>query len=72
MVRRVLDLRAGQRPPREGDDAGLQRLIVSNASRDEIDAHLTARGLRSLRHDGFERVIAGDTTVEEVLRVANS
>ncbi len=52
-------------------DAELQRLIVSDPSRDELDAYLTARDYRSMRDDGLTRALEGATTVEEVLRVVN-
>ena len=29
----------------------------------------TAKGMKLLRHDGAERIVAGHTTVEELLRV---
>jgi len=53
-------------------DAGLQKLIVSNPSRDELDAHLREREIRTIVQDGIERVMAGETAIEEVLRVLNS
>ena len=52
-------------------DPDLQRLIVSNPSRDELDAYLAERGYRSMRDDGLERAMKGESTVEEVLRVVN-
>ena len=52
-------------------DSELQRLIVSNPSRDELDTYLSAAGHRSIKADGLERAMKGDSTVEEVLRVVN-
>jgi type IV pilus assembly protein PilB len=52
-------------------DADLQRMIVSNPSRDELDAYLAARHHRSMREDGLERAMRGESTIEEVLRVVN-
>ena len=52
-------------------DPDLQRLIVGNPSRDELDAYLEAKGHRSMRADGLERAMQGESTVEEVLRVVN-
>ena len=52
-------------------DAELQRLIVSNPSRDELDEYLQSRDHRSMRADGLERALQGESTVEEVLRVVN-
>ncbi len=51
-------------------DSALQRLIVSNPSRDALDAHVREHGLATLLHHGIERAVAGETTVEEVLREA--
>ena len=53
-------------------DAALQRLIVSNPSRDELDAHLAGHGFASLRDDGWARAREGRTSVEEILRVIQS
>jgi len=50
----------------------LQRLIVSNPSRSELDAYMQGRGVKTLLSDGIERAIAGQTTVEEALRVVSS
>jgi type IV pilus assembly protein PilB len=50
-------------------DADLQRLIVSNPSRDELDAYLASRGITSLFADGIERAKRQLTTVEEIGRV---
>jgi type IV pilus assembly protein PilB len=52
-------------------DTELQRLIVSNPARDELDAYLKARKHRSIRDDGLARAIKGESTVEEILRVVN-
>ena len=49
-------------------DAELQRLIVSNPSRDSLDAHMRERGVKTLRDDGVERAMKGETTLEEVFR----
>ena len=52
-------------------DPDLQRLIVSNPSRRELDAFLKQQDHASLEKDGFQRALEGGTTVEEVLRVVN-
>ncbi len=52
-------------------DSDLQRLIVSNPSRDELDAYLAGLDHRSMRDDGLERAMRGESTVEEILRVVN-
>ncbi len=53
-------------------DPGLQRLIVANASRSDLDEYLAARGIQTLLQDGVDRALAGETTVEEAVRVVNS
>lgn len=53
-------------------DPELQRLIVSNPSKDEIDEFLAGREFPSLYDDGLERVLSGQTTVEEVARVVSA
>ncbi len=52
-------------------DAELQRLIVENPSRDQLDDFLTRNDFRSIRSDGIARALRGSTTIEEVLRVVN-
>jgi type IV pilus assembly protein PilB len=50
----------------------LQRLIVANASRDELTEYLQQHKIELLFDDGMDRVLEGRTTVEEILRVVNS
>jgi len=50
----------------------LQRLIVANASRDELTGYMTDHNIKLLFDDGMERVRNGKTTVEEIWRVVNS
>ncbi len=52
-------------------DAALQRLIMSNPSRDELTDYVQKRGLQTLFDDGLLRVRQGQTTIEEVNRVVN-
>lgn len=47
----------------------IERLIVSSASADDIRAVAINEGMRTLRQDGFAKVLLGDTSIEEVLRV---
>ncbi|HWZ60215.1 MAG TPA: GspE/PulE family protein [Gemmatimonadaceae bacterium] len=44
--------------------------IAANASRTELLALARAEGMRSLMADGWTKVVAGETTIEEVWRVA--
>ncbi|MEM7411292.1 MAG: ATPase, T2SS/T4P/T4SS family [Myxococcota bacterium] len=53
------------------DDA-LQRLILENPTRTELDAYRDEHQVTTLQRDGIQRAIEGETTVEEVLRVVNT
>ena len=46
----------------------LRPLIVERASIGQLRAQAVAEGMRTLRQDGVEKVIAGVTTVEEMMR----
>lgn len=50
-------------------DDGLRRLIAKDAELDELAAYAAAAGVASLRQDGLAKAAAGETTLEEVLRV---
>ncbi len=50
-------------------DGDLQRLIVSNPRKDELDEFLKGRNFQTLLDDGMDRVRAQQTTIEEVGRV---
>ena len=50
----------------------LRRLILEQASADEMRVHARKEGMRTLREDGLEKIKDGDTSVPEVLRVAGS
>jgi type II secretory ATPase GspE/PulE/Tfp pilus assembly ATPase PilB-like protein len=47
----------------------LRELILKHASADAIKTAATAKGMRTLRDDGWLKVREGTTTVAEVLRV---
>lgn len=47
----------------------LERMTVENASTDELKAQAVAEGMKTLRDDGFEKVLLGLTSIEEVMRV---
>jgi type II secretory ATPase GspE/PulE/Tfp pilus assembly ATPase PilB-like protein len=47
----------------------VRRLILRRASAGDIRAQALREGMLSLRQDGWRHVLAGRTTVEEVLRV---
>ncbi len=50
-------------------DAELCSMIIRRTSTQEIKEYAVGRGMRTLRDDGLEKVFAGVTTLEEVLRV---
>jgi len=47
-----------------------RRLIHDRASEAELLAHARANGMKGLREDGIRWVQAGETSLEEVLRVS--
>ena len=53
-------------------DTDLQRLIIANASRDELTEYLRQHEVRLLFDDGIDRVLESKTTLEEIWRVVNS
>jgi type IV pilus assembly protein PilB len=50
----------------------LQRMIVANASKDQLAAHVAATGHHDLYADGMARAFDGHTTPEEIARVVHS
>jgi type IV pilus assembly protein PilB len=50
----------------------LQRLIIANASRDELTDYLNQHEIKLLFDDGIDRVRQGQTTIEEIWRAVNS
>ena len=47
----------------------IERMIVRNATADELRAQALKEGMRTLRQDGFDKVVHGLTSIEEILRV---
>jgi len=47
----------------------LQNMLMNKASTQEIKQAAIAAGMKTLRDDGLEKILAGVTTIEEVLRV---
>jgi len=43
--------------------------VMKNADASTIRRACSAKGMKLLRQDGVERVLAGQTTIEELLRV---
>ena len=52
-------------------DEALQRLIVSEPSRDELSDYLKRQGVKNMFHDGLHRVREHKTTIEELARVTS-
>src|SRR5262245_13691851 len=52
----------------EPDDE-IRRMIVGNETSNIIASHARKQGMKTLREDGLEKVLAGVTTLDEVLRV---
>jgi len=52
-------------------DSALQSLMNASPSREEIEAYIKHNGLQTLTDDGFQRVIMGQTTIEEIARSVN-
>jgi general secretion pathway protein E len=50
-------------------DDGVRKLVMEKADGAMIRRACTGGGMKLLRHDGAERVLAGQTTIEELLRV---
>jgi len=50
-------------------DAGLHHIIMNRPTIEAVRKHLSAKGNRSLRASGYQKVIEGLTTIEEVQRV---
>jgi len=51
---------------------GMRSLIVEKATGSQLKARAIADGMLTLRHDGWRRVMRGQTTIEEVVRVTQS
>lgn len=49
----------------------VEELIVKRCSSAEIEKVARSKGMRSLFEDGFDKMLAGATTLEELLRVAS-
>ena len=50
----------------------LRKLILDNASADQLREAARQEGMRSLREDGLDKIRAGTTSVAEVLRVTGA
>ncbi len=52
-------------------DEGLQTLILKNPSIDALKSHLGKKGYFTLQDSGYQKVLEGFTTIEEVKRVSS-
>lgn len=52
-----------------GNNQAIQRLIMSNATSDQIQEQAIKDGMLTMQSDGLIKALRGNTTVEEVLRV---
>jgi len=51
---------------------GVRQLIQQGARAEQIQQHAMGEGMRTLRQDGIEKVLAGVTTIEEVRATSNA
>jgi type II secretory ATPase GspE/PulE/Tfp pilus assembly ATPase PilB-like protein len=49
----------------------IRRLIQTGARAEQLQHTALAEGMRTLRQDGIEKVLAGITTIEEVRATSN-
>lgn len=51
-------------------ERGIKQLVLKKASADDIKAAAIAAGMRTMRQDGWDKVLKGMTTIDEILRVS--
>lgn len=51
-------------------DEKIKEMVVRRSSADKIKEYAISQGMRGLQKDGFEKVKQGETSLEEVIRVA--
>ena len=49
-------------------DQGIRDLVMTHSTSDEVERKAVEKGMTTLRQDGLEKIKAGVTTIEEVLR----
>ena len=49
---------------------GLRELITEKASGEKLKALAAQEGMTTMQYDGFQKVLAGETTINEIMRVA--
>ena len=50
----------------------LRKLIMQKKDGGELKQNAISEGMETLRQDGWRRVVKGDTTIEEVVRVTQT
>jgi type IV pilus assembly protein PilB len=55
-----------------GNNEAIQKLIVSNATSENLEAQAIKDGMVTMQIDGFIKALRGQTTIEEILRVTTS
>jgi general secretion pathway protein E len=50
-------------------DDDIRALVMRNSDAATLRRHCTSHGMKLLRQDGADRVLAGDTSIEELLRI---
>ena len=48
--------------------SSIRKMIIENATSDEIEAQAIKEGMSSLRDEGIKKILAGETTIDEVAR----
>jgi type II secretory ATPase GspE/PulE/Tfp pilus assembly ATPase PilB-like protein len=51
------------------NNEAVQRLIVNNATSEDLQAQAIKDGMVTMQLDGFIKALRGQTTIEEILRV---
>ncbi|WP_245249636.1 GspE/PulE family protein [Vagococcus allomyrinae] len=49
--------------------AEMRRMVTNQATNDELFGYVKQQNMKFIVHDGIDKIIAGDTTVEELLKV---
>jgi general secretion pathway protein E/type IV pilus assembly protein PilB len=47
----------------------LREMVIQKASSQQIKRKAVELGMRTLRQDGWDKIVKGQTTIEEVMRV---
>lgn len=51
-------------------DEEIRELLAARAPLSDLRRHLAAKGMKTLQDDGFEKTCRGETSIQEILRVA--